>query len=98
MNWNELESETIYNISAKLIRRLRKFELLKQSNCLCPRWIESTKDYLTNAHAVIVHHWNALNHDTEININTAALKTIQPNNDLNMKLSALDAFLYETRA
>jgi hypothetical protein len=96
-NWKNLDNETVHNVSAKLIRRLRKFELLKQSDCLRSCWTESTKDDLLNAHTVIAQHWQGLAHSTVINIDTTIVESIQPCNDLDMKLPALDTFLSATR-
>ncbi|CAO2648219.1 Nn.00g074860.m01.CDS01 [Neocucurbitaria sp. VM-36] len=98
INWKALGNETIHNISAKLIRRLRKFELLKQSDCLLPFWTESIKDCLLNSHTVITQNWQGHAHNTDVNIDTTVVKNIHPKNDLDMKLPALDTFLSGMRA
>jgi hypothetical protein len=90
-------TEIVHNISAKLVQRLRKFERLGQSQCLLFSWTESTKECLLNAHSVIDQPWHGLTQSTEINIDTTVVKNIQPANDLDMKLLALDAFLSGTR-
>jgi hypothetical protein len=97
-NWNSLGSETVHNISSKLIQRLRKFELLKQSDCLRSGWTESTEPCLLNAHTVIAQHWQGLIQSNEFNIDTSVVKIIQPNNDLDIKLPGLDTFLSVARA
>ncbi|KAF9730176.1 hypothetical protein PMIN04_012727 [Paraphaeosphaeria minitans] len=85
--------EIVHNVSAKLVRRLRKFERLVQSQYLLSSWTESTARCLLKAHSVIDQHWQGLTQSTEINIDTTVVKNIQPDNDLDMKLPALDAFL-----
>lgn len=97
-DWNSLGSETLHNISAKLIRRIRKFELLKQSDCLRSYWTESTKQYLLDAHTVITQQWKGLSHSTAYNIDTTAVTGIHPDKDLDLKLPALDTFLSRMRA
>lgn len=96
-NWSELGTEAVHNTSSKLIRRLRKFELLKQSECLCSGWKDSIQEHLLNAHTVIKQHWQGLIHDSESNIDTEVVKSIRPNNDLDITLPELDTFLLQTR-
>jgi hypothetical protein len=95
--WSILGIEIVHNISAKLVRRLRKFERLGQSECLLPSWRESIEKSCLNAYSVIHQHWQCSTQDTEIIIDTTVVKNIQPGNDLDMKLPALDAFLSETQ-
>ena len=77
---------------------MRKFELLKQFHCLHSGWTESIDDCLRNAHTAINQHWQGLVNSNEDAVNTKVVKNIQPYEDLDMELPALDTFLSETKA
>lgn len=91
-------SEPLQVISAKLNRRLRKFELLNQAGCLLPDWATSIRSSLISAHTLVDKHWQGLADSAQINIDTAAMSNLRPEDDLNITFPALDAFLLEVAA
>ncbi|EUC50241.1 hypothetical protein COCMIDRAFT_82742 [Bipolaris oryzae ATCC 44560] len=92
-NWKGLGSEPIHAISAKLMRRLRKFKTLKQSEYLKTSWVNHVEMGILNAHRFINQHWLGLVKNTEGNIDTSIIASLQPEADLDMNLLGLDAFL-----
>ncbi|KAF1841017.1 uncharacterized protein K460DRAFT_347564 [Cucurbitaria berberidis CBS 394.84] len=94
-NWQQLGSEVLHIITVKLARRLRKFELLGQDECLQPHWATSIQSGITSAHNIIKTHWQGLVGDTQANIDTAAVRTLRPTADLDLPLPELDTFLSE---
>ncbi|KAH9870515.1 hypothetical protein IAQ61_005991 [Plenodomus lingam] len=96
--WNDLGSEIIHITSAKLHRRLRKLRLSKQASCLKPEWAQPIKKDIASAHAVIKKQWLKVTADPQANIDTAIVKRLRPEDDLDMNLPALDTFLSEAAA
>ncbi|KAF1941797.1 hypothetical protein EJ02DRAFT_490907 [Clathrospora elynae] len=94
----ELGSETIHIVSAKLTRRLRKFELLKQTECLQSGWIQPIQTGLTSAHNSIKTQWQGLIESTQTNIDTTTVHSLRPETDLDMNLLGLDTFLSQVAA
>ncbi|XP_014555371.1 hypothetical protein COCVIDRAFT_27710 [Bipolaris victoriae FI3] len=92
-NWKILGSEPIHVISAKLMRRLRKFKALEQSDYLETSLVSYVETGIFNAHRLINQHWLGLVKNTEGNIDTSVIASLQPEADLDMNLSGLDAFL-----
>ncbi|KAJ5059156.1 hypothetical protein J3E72DRAFT_230989 [Bipolaris maydis] len=92
-NWKSLGSEPIHAVSAKLMRRLRKFKALKHSEYLGTSWVNHIETGILNAHRFINQHWLGLVKNTEGNIDTSVIASLQPEADLDMNLSGLDAFL-----
>lgn len=97
-NWTDSGSEVVHIIAAKLNRRLRKFELLKQSSCLQPCWAELIQQRIVGAHTFIDQKWQALVSSKETNIDTTAIPTLRPEDDLDMFLPALNNFLASVNA
>ncbi|KAI0609368.1 hypothetical protein TUN205_06369 [Pyrenophora tritici-repentis] len=91
-NWKELGSEAIHVVSAKLTRRLRKFALLGQTDCLQPSWRQYIQISITEAHEIVKQHWESLVAH-QGNIKITAIATLKPELDLDMKLVGLDDFL-----
>lgn len=94
-DWKGLGSELIHAISAKLIRRLRKFELSNPSHGLQPQWNEAIHFSIMSAHTHIQGHWHDLTTNIQADINMTLLRTLQPEADLNMTLPGLDACVSE---
>jgi hypothetical protein len=88
-----LGSETVHIISAKLTRRLRKFELLKQTEYLQSGWTQQIQSSIDSANSFIKQHWQELVDNTQADIDTTTVRNLQPDTDLDMNLSGLDAFL-----
>ncbi|KAH7388677.1 hypothetical protein BKA66DRAFT_569000 [Pyrenochaeta sp. MPI-SDFR-AT-0127] len=97
-HWQELGSESLHVISAKLNRRLRKFELLNQAGCLQPNWTMSIRTNIISAHALIDKHWQGLVDSTQTNFDTTAMRSLRPENDLDITLPGLDSFLSKVSA
>ncbi|KAI4913140.1 hypothetical protein J4E85_010873 [Alternaria conjuncta] len=92
-HWKDLGSEAIHITLAKLSRRLRKFELLKQEGYLQPGWAQHIHDRMINAHKFIKHHWQDQIDNSQANIDFSTVAQLKPKADVDMKLSGLDAFL-----
>ncbi|KAF2131741.1 hypothetical protein P153DRAFT_336326 [Dothidotthia symphoricarpi CBS 119687] len=92
-NLKGLDSDVIYTVSAKLTRRLRKFEALQQFESLQPHWALSVHLALIAAHSFIHEKWNAAVESTEANIDFTFLENLQPEADLDIKLPDLNAFV-----
>ncbi|KAF2856141.1 hypothetical protein T440DRAFT_531312 [Plenodomus tracheiphilus IPT5] len=92
---NDLDSEIVHITSAKLHRRLRKLELSKQTSSLRPEWADKITNNIISAHSVIEKSWLDLTAEPHANIDTAILKRLRPEDDLDMTLPVLDAFLSE---
>jgi hypothetical protein len=92
-DWEELGSEPVYAISAKLTRRLHKFKALNQTEYLKTSWTKHIETGVLKAHRFISQHWQGLVENTAGNIDTTEVANLQPKNDLDMHLVGLDAFL-----
>jgi hypothetical protein len=92
-NWENIGSEVIYVIYAKLARRLRKMENLGHLELLHSRWTTNLKTSMIHAHACINKHWTALSKTLNANANTTSLLNLRPADDLDMALPELDHFL-----
>lgn len=93
----DLSTETVHNVSAKLNRRVRKFEQSGQSDCLQPVWRSLVKKRLSRAQEVIRQDWHTTRHKQECDNNTAMIESICPERNLGMKLPDFEAFLAEMR-
>ncbi|KAI8936437.1 hypothetical protein NX059_006844 [Plenodomus lindquistii] len=91
--WNALGSETVHITSAKLHRRLRKLALSKQASSLRLDWADEIKKDIFSAHSFLEKQWSDLTADPEADIKTAIVKRLRPEDDLQMTLPPLDAFL-----
>ncbi|USP74172.1 hypothetical protein yc1106_01446 [Curvularia clavata] len=94
-NWKDFGSEPVYIISAKLTRRLRKFKALKQNQYLKPSWDGYIETAVLDAHSLIDRHWQGLVENVQDNIDTSDVAKLQPETDLDMHLSELEAFISE---
>ncbi len=83
----------LHAVNAKLIRRLRKFELSTQGACLQPGWTETIQTSVLDAHKIMHDHWQGLLKDTGANIDTSVLPLLHPKDDLNIPLPELDTFI-----
>ncbi|KAH6861099.1 hypothetical protein BKA58DRAFT_448898 [Alternaria rosae] len=92
-HWEDMGSEAIHIILAKLSRRLRKFELLKQEGYLRPVWAQHIHDRMINAHVFINQHWQDRIANSQANIDFSTISQLKPKADVDMDLSGLDAFL-----
>jgi len=97
-NWEDMGSESIHIILAKLTRRLRKFELLKQTDYLQPSWAPHIHDKMINTHAFIEEHWHARIDKSRPNLDCNAISKLKPKGDVELDLSGLDAFLLGIKA
>ncbi|KAL1791853.1 hypothetical protein ACET3X_009604 [Alternaria dauci] len=89
----DMGSETIQLILAKLTRRLRKLELLKQTDYLQPGWAPHIQDKMTDAHTLIEEKWKAQIGNCQGNIDFSTIAKLKPKADVDIDLSSLDAFL-----
>ncbi|KAG9186949.1 hypothetical protein G6011_10057 [Alternaria panax] len=89
----DMGSETIQIVLAKLTRRLRKLELLKQTDCLQPDWALHIHDSMNNAHALIEKNWKTQIDNPQANIDFSAIAKLKPRADVDMDLPRLDDFL-----
>ncbi|KAI4946098.1 hypothetical protein J4E91_007541 [Alternaria rosae] len=92
-HWADMGSEAIHIMLAKLSRRLRKFELLKQEGYLQPGWAQHIHDRMINAHTFIDQHWQDQIDNSQTNIDFSTVAQLKPKADVDMDLSGLDAFL-----
>lgn len=97
-HWEDMGSETIHIILAKLTRRLRKFEQLKQTDYLQPGWAPHIHDRMINAHVFIKQHWQTRVDNSRGNIDSSAIAKLKPKADIDLDLSGLDAFLLGIKA
>jgi hypothetical protein len=88
-----LGSENIHILSAKLTRRLRKLERLKQTEFLHSSWTQHIQSGIFSAHSVVEQHWQELVDNTQANIDTTVVHNLHPEEDIDMDLFGLNAFL-----
>ncbi|RYO29176.1 hypothetical protein AA0111_g6158 [Alternaria arborescens] len=97
-NVKDMGSETIQLVLAKLTRRLRKFELLKQTEYLQPGWMLHIQDRMNGGHTLIEENWKAQIGNPQGNINFSAIAKLKPKADVDIELSGLDVFLSSIKA
>ncbi|KAI4686606.1 uncharacterized protein J4E84_005887 [Alternaria hordeiaustralica] len=91
--WEDMGSETVHLVLAKLTRRLRKVELLKQDQCLRQDWAVQVHDSMSNAHEFIKKHWQNRIENSQAYIDVNSIASLKPKSDVDLDLSGLDAFL-----
>ncbi|KAL6706808.1 hypothetical protein ACN47E_005144 [Coniothyrium glycines] len=96
--WTDLGTELVHNISAKLVRRIRKFETSSDFACLKSSWEKYVEHRIIETHAYLDAKWQGQVSNTKHNVNITAACSTQPNMSLDMFLPELDEFLSSTRA
>jgi hypothetical protein len=92
-NWAELGSENLHFISAKILRRSRKLDILGQSDCLKPAWMDSISNELVSAHAIMNNNWDNIMNSKRADIDLSVLEGSKPEKSLDIQLKDLDAFV-----
>ena len=88
-----IRSEVLYVISAKLTRRIRKLDTFFETQPSFQDWMSVVTTSLNEAHNSMNCAWEAIANDSELNIDTSLLNTLNPSEDLNIKLEGLDGFI-----
>jgi hypothetical protein len=96
--WQSLGSDPIHAINAKMIRRLRKLETLSQLGCVHLSWLESVRTDMIDAFNLMNDKWKCEVDSTGANLNTSQLRSMRPEDALDMHLPELDAFLADVQA
>jgi hypothetical protein len=96
--FKDLGSEMLYTTSAKLIRRLRKLELLSQTDFLGSQWGHSIEFCVGKASSSMDQHWQKLLDRSHAEIGISWACSLPTTLNLNMGLPALDSFLYDIHA
>lgn len=91
--WQMLESGYMHVTNAKMLQRLRKLETLSQLGCVVPAWIDHIQKRMEDAFAFMNEKWQAEAHNTGTSLAIADLKSLHPENALDVQLPALDDFL-----
>jgi hypothetical protein len=77
-NWAELGSEKLHFISAKILRRLRKLDILGQSDCLKPAWMDSISNELLSAHTIMNNNWENIMNSKRADIDLSIPEGLKP--------------------
>ncbi|KAF2009480.1 hypothetical protein BU24DRAFT_473639 [Aaosphaeria arxii CBS 175.79] len=88
-----MENESIHTISAKLCRRLRKFELLNQDQYFQPHWLAEVSNIVQNAHKLLENCWRNTEAPAQPRLDNKNLPELQPDKDLDIDIPDLDLFL-----
>ncbi|KAF2622185.1 hypothetical protein BU25DRAFT_403259 [Macroventuria anomochaeta] len=91
--WNLFGSDYIYVLNAKMLRRLRKLEALSQLDCVLPSWMDYIRTCMVDAFGFMDKKWMAEAQNTRANLQAANLKSLRPEDALDMHLPELDTFL-----
>ncbi|KAJ4987967.1 hypothetical protein SVAN01_06542 [Stagonosporopsis vannaccii] len=91
--WDLFGSSYMHVIEAKMLRRVRKLEALSQLDCVVSSWIDSIQTCMTDASAYMDEKWSTEIQDTGLNLATAVLSSLQPDNALDVSLPDLDDLL-----
>ena len=83
----------IHVLNAKILRRVRKLETSSQLGCVKPSWPDSIDTSLSDAFALMDRKWQAEVLNTRVNLNTTDLKSLRPEDALDIHLPKLDSFL-----
>jgi hypothetical protein len=92
-HWDDLGSDPLHLISAKLLRRVHKFEKLNLGHCLQPHWVDMTREDAISAHNFVVEKWTSIEAHAKNGNISSVLQSIQPAEDLNIAFPNLDEFL-----
>ncbi|OAL50468.1 hypothetical protein IQ07DRAFT_566433 [Pyrenochaeta sp. DS3sAY3a] len=96
--FKDLGSEMLYITSAKLIRRLRKLELLSQTDYLGSQWAHSIELCIGKVSSSMNERWQNLLDCSHADIGIFRACSLPAALNLNMGLRALDSFLDDIHA
>ncbi|KAH6614844.1 hypothetical protein C7974DRAFT_475294 [Boeremia exigua] len=97
-HWHLSGSGPLHALNAKMLRRLRKLEALSQLHCVIPSWIDRMQTCMTDAFKCMDRNWKAEVQASGANLTTSSLKSLRPENALDMALPELELFLAAIKA
>jgi hypothetical protein len=95
--WYSLGSDTLYAISAKLRRRLRKMEHAGQLQCFPSSWVSHIRSSVSDCHTVMGEHWKSLMDASHSLGSSMSLSKLNARDDLDTKFPELDTFVSQIR-
>jgi hypothetical protein len=95
VHWISLGNDSLRCISAKTVRRLHKFESIGESQCLLLGWKDPIRYNLADIHQLLTSSWEAVVKNPAMNINSANLASLSPENDLDIAFPRLDTLLVD---
>ncbi|KAF3000220.1 hypothetical protein E8E13_007207 [Curvularia kusanoi] len=93
LHWKTLGSGPMYAVNAKMLRRLRKLEMLSQLGCVTTAWFDSIQKHMEKAFAFMDEKWRIEAHHSGADLATVSIKSLRPETALDIQLHALDTFL-----
>lgn len=96
--WKQLGNDPIQLITAKIQRRLSKLDASGMADGPHSDWIDAIQERIITAHDFTVAKWKSVESRTERGLIDTAIRSLQPEVNLDIKLPELDAFIVEIKA
>ncbi|KAH3956582.1 hypothetical protein HBH98_241660 [Parastagonospora nodorum] len=94
----DLGNEPLHYISAKLLRRMGKFEKLKLGNCLLDGWANTLQDDAKSAHDLMTENLHLIEGHVQHNASTEFNWNLRHATDLDISCPSLDVFITGLRS
>lgn len=90
---SQLGSGPLQLITAKLLHRFSKLELLQTDHGLKTGWLSLLQGKATAVHNFTTQRWKSTETSTAESLKDIRLQSLQPEADLNIDMSELDVFI-----
>ncbi|KAF1930947.1 uncharacterized protein M421DRAFT_57599 [Didymella exigua CBS 183.55] len=97
-HWSSFGNDHLHVLNAKILRRVRKLEMLSKFQCLKASWICDIRSLLVDTFTFMDKKWRTLTDDTSTNLSISTIESLRPETSLDMHLPGLDKFILDVRS